>query len=82
MDTAQRTGLEALINQAFEDRNTINTDTQGEVRDAVNATLMALDSGILELPAMSFGSLVSDMWRGLWALVIHDRIVTLTPLNI
>jgi hypothetical protein len=43
---------------------------------------MAEDKGMFELPVMSFGSLVSDMWRGLWALGIHDRIVTLTPLNI
>ncbi len=49
MDTAQRAGLEALINQAFEDRNTINTGTQGEVRDAVEATLMALDRGELRV---------------------------------
>ncbi len=49
MDTAQRASLEALINQAFEDRNTITTDTQGEIRDAVNATLMALDSGTLRV---------------------------------
>jgi 2,3,4,5-tetrahydropyridine-2-carboxylate N-succinyltransferase len=49
MDTAQRASLEALINQAFEDRNTITTDTQGEVRDAVEATLLALDRGELRV---------------------------------
>ena len=37
--------LEATIEQAWEDRASINTKTTGAVRDAVDAALTALDSG-------------------------------------
>jgi len=46
MDLAR---LETLIEAAFDDRDTINSSTQGDVRDAVNATLDALDSGVLRV---------------------------------
>ncbi len=49
MDTAQRAALESLINQAFDDRDTINTQTQGEIRDGVNAALLAMDRGELRV---------------------------------
>ena len=37
--------LQALIEQAFEDRATINAQTTGDVRDAVERALDLLDSG-------------------------------------
>lgn len=37
--------LAALITSAWEDRDTLNTDTQGEIREAVDAALSLLDSG-------------------------------------
>lgn len=37
--------LAALINAAWEDRAELNTETQGEVREAVDASLSLLDSG-------------------------------------
>ena len=37
--------LAALINAAWEDRADLNTDTQGEIREAVDASLSLLDSG-------------------------------------
>ena len=37
--------LQATIESAFEARDTINTGTKGEVRDAVNEALNLLDSG-------------------------------------
>ena len=37
--------LETLIDKAFDDRDAINADTQGEVREAVNAALALMDSG-------------------------------------
>ena len=46
MDLAR---LETLIEAAFDDRDNIGVDTQGEVRDAVNATLEALDNGSLRV---------------------------------
>ena len=38
--------LEELITKAFEDRDNINKDTQGEIREAVDVTLNQLDSGL------------------------------------
>ena len=37
--------LPALITSAWEDRDALNTDTQGEIREAVDAALSLLDSG-------------------------------------
>ncbi|MHA7899277.1 MAG: 2,3,4,5-tetrahydropyridine-2,6-dicarboxylate N-succinyltransferase [Henriciella sp.] len=37
--------LAALINAAWEDRSELNTETQGEIREAVDASLSLLDSG-------------------------------------
>lgn len=37
--------LAALITSAWEDRDALNTDTQGEIREAVDAALSLLDSG-------------------------------------
>ena len=37
--------LETLIDAAFEDRDSIGFDTQGEVRDGVNKALEMLDNG-------------------------------------
>ncbi|MBA4210966.1 MAG: 2,3,4,5-tetrahydropyridine-2,6-dicarboxylate N-succinyltransferase, partial [Parvibaculum sp.] len=37
--------LKPVIERAFENRNEINAQTKGEVRDAVNEALQALDSG-------------------------------------
>ena len=37
--------LAALINAAWENRADLNTDTTGEIREAVEASLSLLDSG-------------------------------------
>ena len=41
--------LENVINAAFDDRDNINSATQGDVRDAVNAALDAMDAGTLRV---------------------------------
>ena len=41
--------LEELIIRAFEDRDNINKDTQGEIREAVDVTLNQLDSGTIRV---------------------------------
>ncbi len=41
--------LEKIINDAFEDRDNINVNTTGDIRDAVNETLNNLDSGNLRV---------------------------------
>ena len=37
--------LEKIINDAFEDRENINVNTSGDIRNAVDDTLNKLDSG-------------------------------------
>ncbi len=41
--------MENIINQAWEDRDTINSQTTGDVRDAVQNALDSLDSGSLRI---------------------------------
>ena len=38
--------LQPVIERAWEDRDRIGADTEGEVREAVNAAIAALDSGV------------------------------------
>ena len=45
-DTA---ALESAIESAWDARDTITPDTKGETRDAIEATLEALDSGTLRV---------------------------------
>ncbi|HUH50191.1 MAG TPA: 2,3,4,5-tetrahydropyridine-2,6-dicarboxylate N-succinyltransferase [Mycoplana sp.] len=45
MNNSNVSALEATIERAFEQRETVNTATRGEVRDAVEAALNLLDSG-------------------------------------
>ena len=37
--------LQTVIDQAWEDRDSLGTDTKGEIRQAVDAAIAALDSG-------------------------------------
>ena len=41
--------LESIINKAFENREKINVDTTGDIRNAVDETLNNLDSGIIRV---------------------------------
>ena len=41
--------LEKIINDAFEDRNNVNVNTTGDIRNAVDETLNKLDSGNLRV---------------------------------
>ncbi|MTI17159.1 2,3,4,5-tetrahydropyridine-2,6-dicarboxylate N-succinyltransferase [Rhodobacteraceae bacterium RKSG542] len=54
--------LEAVINAAFDDRDNINTETTGDVRDAVEKTLDLLDKGILRVADKSSGDWVVNQW--------------------
>ncbi|MFD1329294.1 2,3,4,5-tetrahydropyridine-2,6-dicarboxylate N-succinyltransferase [Mycoplana ramosa] len=45
MNNSNASALEATIERAFEQRESVNTATRGEVRDAVEAALNLLDSG-------------------------------------
>lgn len=48
-NAAPETGLETAIEAAWEARDSITTATQGEAREAIEATLTALDSGSLRV---------------------------------
>ncbi len=54
--------LAATIDKAWEERATINAATKGEVRDAVNETLNALDSGKLRVAEKIPGKVGKDSW--------------------
>ncbi len=54
--------LEKIIEQAFEDRANINAQTQGEVRDAVEKALNALDKGELRICEQKDGDWVVNQW--------------------
>ncbi len=54
--------LEPIIEAAWEDLDAINLDTQGEVRDAVNAALDALDSGSVRVAEKIDGDWVVNQW--------------------
>ena len=41
--------LEKIINDAFEERDNINVNTAGDIRNAVDETLNKLDSGSLRV---------------------------------
>lgn len=62
MSTLDQTSLEQLIESAWENRDGINTSTTGEVRDAVQATLNALDGGELRVAEKVAGEWQVNQW--------------------
>ena len=56
------TTTEATINQAWEERDELSFDTQGPVREAVNAALDALDSGTARVAEKVGGEWVVNQW--------------------
>lgn len=50
--------MEAIINDAWENRDSINTETQGDIRAAVSSTLNSLDSGDLRIAEK-----IDDRWH-------------------
>ena len=54
--------LENIINKAFEDRENINVNTSGEIRDAVNNTLNQLDSGIIRVCEKVDNEWIVNQW--------------------
>jgi 2,3,4,5-tetrahydropyridine-2,6-dicarboxylate N-succinyltransferase len=55
--------LQAIIEQAFEDRATITSQTTGEVREAVNAALGLLDSGQARVAEKIPGAVGVGSWK-------------------
>jgi 2,3,4,5-tetrahydropyridine-2,6-dicarboxylate N-succinyltransferase len=54
--------LQATIEQAFEDRATINSQTKGEIREAVDKALAMLDAGELRVAERNPGATGADSW--------------------
>ena len=54
--------LENIINNAFDDRENINTNTKGEIRDVVNNTLNKLDSGLIRVCEKVDNQWIVNQW--------------------
>ena len=54
--------LQSVIEQAFEDRATINSQTEGDVRQAVDKALAMLDSGELRVAEKAPGKTGVESW--------------------
>jgi 2,3,4,5-tetrahydropyridine-2,6-dicarboxylate N-succinyltransferase len=59
MTTAQ---LQPIIEKAWDDRANVNAATKGEIRDAVETTLAALDAGRLRVAEKTAGSKPGEGW--------------------
>ena len=55
-------GIEATINQAWEDRTTISLETQGSIREAVNEALNSLDAGTHRVAEKRGGEWLVNEW--------------------
>ena len=54
--------LEKIINNGFNDRENINTTTNGEIRDAVNNTLNQLDNGTIRVCEKVDNEWIVNQW--------------------
>ncbi len=54
--------LENTINKAFDNKETINQETQGEIREAVDETLNSLDKGLIRVCEKINGNWVVNQW--------------------
>ena len=54
--------LENTINKAFDKKETVNQETQGEIRKGVNETLNSLDKGLVRVCEKINGNWVVNQW--------------------
>ncbi len=59
MNTEQ---LQAVVDAAWEKRDTVGTGTRGEIRDAVEAALDGLDKGALRVAEKQAGQWQTQQW--------------------
>lgn len=74
--------LEATIDSAWEARDTINPGTTGQVRDAVNAALMLLDSGDRRVAEKVDGRWTVNQWLKKAVLLsfrLNDNVIMSGP---
>ena len=58
----QTTDIESVITAAWDDRDSVSTDTQGEIREAVEQALSLLDSGKVRIAEKSDGQWQVNQW--------------------
>ena len=79
--TTDNAALETAIEAAWDARDTINTATKGEVRDAIEDTLNALDSGALRVAQkMDDGSWHVNQWAKK-AVLLSFRLNDMEPIS-
>ena len=54
--------LKKIIEQAFENRNQINTQTKGEIRNSVDETLDQLDNGLIRVCEKNGDDWIVNQW--------------------
>jgi len=54
--------LENTINKAFDNKETINQETQGEIREAVDETFNILDKGLIRVSEKINGNWIVNQW--------------------
>ena len=54
--------LENTINKAFDNKETINQETQGEIREAVDETFNSLDKGLIRVSEKINGNWIVNQW--------------------
>jgi 2,3,4,5-tetrahydropyridine-2,6-dicarboxylate N-succinyltransferase len=72
--------LQAVIEKAFDERDTINTATQGEVRDAVEQALNLLDRGEVRVAAKHGQEWTVNQWLKK-AVLLSFRLNDMTPIG-
>lgn len=58
----ENAALATIIESAWDQRDSVNTDTKGEVRDAVNEALSLLDAGTLRIAQKADGAWSVNQW--------------------
>ena len=54
--------LENTINKAFDNKETFNQETQGEIREAVDETFNSLDKGLIRVCEKINGNWIVNQW--------------------
>ena len=54
--------LENTINKAFDNKEAVNQETQGEIREGVNETLNSLDKGLIRVCEKINGNWIVNQW--------------------
>ncbi|MBT3396612.1 MAG: 2,3,4,5-tetrahydropyridine-2,6-dicarboxylate N-succinyltransferase, partial [Alphaproteobacteria bacterium] len=72
--------LQATIEAAWEDRDAINLETTGDVRDAVTAVLDGLDSGAMRVAEKVDGDWITHQWLKM-AVLLSFRMNDSVPIS-